>query len=96
MACITVSLDAPLKERVERFSWVNWSEVAKEEILKREMFGRYLKTGELTDADWEFCEKINWHPVDELPLREEYKAKLEERRKGPFKTLKSVSEIFQE
>lgn len=96
MACITISLDKPLKERVEKFPWVNWSEVAKEEASKKEIFEKYLKTGTVSDIDWAFCEKIDWHPVDELPLKEEYKAELARRTKGPFKKLKSVSDLFRE
>ena len=35
------------------------------------------KTGTLTDEEWEFCDKIDWHPVDELPLKEEFIKKME-------------------
>jgi hypothetical protein len=65
-------------------------------LMKRDIFVRYKQTGEITDEDWEFCEKIDWHPVDELPLKEEFKGELEQRRKGPFIKFRSVEEIFEE
>jgi len=65
-------------------------------LRKRDIFVRYKQTGEITDEDWEFCEKSDWHPVDELPLKEEFKGDLEQRRKGPFIKFRSVEEIFEE
>lgn len=36
MASITFALDKELKSRIGRFSWVNWSEVARENLLQKE------------------------------------------------------------
>ncbi len=52
-------------------------------LLKRDISERYKETGEITDEDCEFCEKIDWHPVDELPLKEEFVKKIKEIEKGP-------------
>ena len=71
MACITVSVDKSFKERLGAFPWVNWSEVSREEAMKKEIFERFLKTRKLSEEDEQFCESIDWHPVDELPMREE-------------------------
>ena len=95
MASMTISLDDKLYSRILKFPWINWSEVSRERIMKREIFNRYIQTGTITDEDWGFCEQIDWHPVDELPLREDFVKELEQRRKGPFIKLKSVSEIFE-
>ncbi|MBA3064830.1 hypothetical protein FP803_05310, partial [Candidatus Woesearchaeota archaeon] len=78
MVSVTISLDDELKAKVERFLWVNWSEVGREEALKKEIFERFIKTGTLSDADQEFCDKIGWYPIDELELKEEYIEKLKE------------------
>ena len=56
---------------------------------------RYKQTGEVTDEDWEFCEQIDWHPVDELPMKESFIKELEEAKKEPSIRLKSVSEIWE-
>jgi hypothetical protein len=65
-------------------------------LMKRDIFVRYKQTGEITDEDWEFCEKIDWHPVDELPLREEYVKKLKQIEKGPHSrmTLEELDELM--
>lgn len=76
MACITVSVEKPFKERLRSFPWVNWSKIGREELLKRYIFDKYMKTGRITKEEEEFCEKIDWHPVDEFPLKEEFIKKL--------------------
>ena len=95
MVSITVPIENKLLEKIEQLSWVNWSDVARERLKKREIFERYLKLGTITDEDWKFCDKIDWHPVDELPLREEFAKELKERKKGPFIKLNSVDELFE-
>ena len=94
MASITLSVSEEFKSQLKQLSWVNWSEIAREESMKKLIFENYIKTGTLTDEEWEFCEKIDWHPVDELPLKEEFIKKLEKRAKGKFLKLKSVDTIF--
>ena len=63
--------------------------------MKKLIFEGYVKTGELSDKAWAFCEKIDWHPVDELPLKEEFINKLNWRKKGPFIKLNSIKDIFE-
>ena len=97
MACITISLDKSDKMLLERFSWMNWSDVAREEANKKDIFERYLKTGEVTDEDWEFCERVDWHPVDELPEKEEFRKQIEEAKKEPRgKVYSSADEFFKD
>lgn len=96
MTSLTLSVSNKFREDVKRLSWINWSEIAREEALKKIIFENYMKSGTITDEEWEFCEQIDWHPVDELPLREDYKKELENRKKGPFLKVKTISEIFKE
>ena len=91
MASVILSASEPLKADLKHFTWVNWSDIAREEVRKKEIFEKYLKTKKVSDEDWKFCEGIDWHPVDELPLRDEYVKKLEKARKGPFKTAKGTA-----
>jgi len=72
MGCITVSVEKSFKERLAKFPWINWSEIGREELLKKYIFDSYIKTGKMTKEEEKFCEKIAWHPVDELHIREEY------------------------
>lgn len=94
MASITLSLSENFKDLLKSFLWVNWSEIAREETLKKLIFENYIKTGDLDDKEWEFCERIDWHPVDELPLKEEFIKNLEKARKEKSIKIKSASEIF--
>lgn len=95
MVSLTLSITNTFKVMLNRFSWVNWSEVGREESLKKEIFEEYMKTGKLSDKNWKFCEKIDWHPVDELPLKEEYVKELEKRRREKGVRFNSVDELFE-
>jgi len=94
MASLTLPISDELRNKLKIFMWVNWSEIAREEAIKKLIFENYIKTGNITDEEWEFCEKIDWHPVDELPLKEEFKRKMEEIKKEKSIKFKSVSELF--
>ena len=94
MVSLTLSVSDEFKNQLKEFLWVNWSEIAREEAMKKLIFENYIKTGSITNEEWEFCEKIDWHPVDELPIKEEFKKEMERRKKEKSIKLKSVSEIF--
>ncbi len=94
MASITLSVSEELKRELKSISWVNWSEIAREETMKKLIFENYMKTGEISDEEWEFCERIDWHPVDELPLKEDFIKKLESIKKEKPIKVKSISDIF--
>lgn len=66
-----------------------------EEVFKREMFEKYLKNGKLSDDDWGFCEMVDWHPVDELPLRDGVIGRLNEAEEGKFVRLSSIDDLFE-
>ena len=65
-------------------------------LMKRDIFEEFIKTGELSAEDQEFCDGIDWYPVDELPLREEYVKKLKQIEKGPHSrmTLEELDELM--
>lgn len=94
MASLTVSVTEDLKGEIKELSWVNWSEIAREEALKKVILDNYMEKGSITDEEWEFCDKVDWHPVDELPLKEEFRKELNERRKGPFIRIKRIEDLF--
>ena len=94
MASLTLSVSDELKNKLKAFTWINWSEIAREETMKKLIFENYIKTGSITNEEWKFCEKVDWHPVDELPLKEEFKKELERRKKEKSIKVNSVSDIF--
>lgn len=83
MASINFSLEDNIFVRLNRFPWVNWSETSREELLKKRLFEKFIKTGKLSEKDEEFCEKINWDPLDEMEVREEFLEELKKIKKGP-------------
>ena len=94
MVSVTLSVTDVFKEQLKHFQWVNWSEIAKEETRKKLIFEKYLKTKEVSDEDWEFCDERDWHPVDELPIKKEYLEKFKNIQKEKSIKVDSVSEIF--
>ena len=94
MASVTLSVSEEFKDQLRNFLWINWSEITREEAIKKLIFEHYLKTGEVSDKEWEFCEKIDWHPVDELPLKKEFVERLKKIKKEKPIKVKSVSDIF--
>lgn len=86
-------IEDKFKERLNLFSWINWSEVAREESLKKEIFEKYIKDKKLSKDDEKFCENIDWHPVDELPMKKEYVEKLKKIDKNPLGKSMTVEEF---
>jgi len=93
MASLTLSVSDDFKDQLKQFLWVNWSEITREETIKKLIFENYIKTGNITDEEWEFCERIDWHPVDELPIKKEFKKELERRRKEKGIKFKNIAEL---
>lgn len=94
MVSITFSLDDALMKRFERFEWINWSALAREEAEKREIFETFIRTGELSKRAREFCDKLDWHPVDELALKDEIVKQLKESlKKNPSGKSMAVNEF---
>lgn len=94
MTSLTLSMTDDLRNQLKSFLWVNWSETARIEVIKKVIFENYIKTGNLSDEAWNFCQKIDWHPVDELPLKEEHKKEMERRKKEKSIKYTSVEELF--
>jgi len=96
MATLTLVVDAEFRNRLREFPWVNWSEIAREEARKKLIFEDFMRKRELSDEDWRFCERLDWHPVDELPLKKGFIEKM--RRISREKSIKvsSLAELFDE
>ena len=56
----------------------------------------FIKTGALSKENQEFCDSIDWYPVDELELKEEYVKKLKKIEKGPHSrmTLEKLDKLM--
>lgn len=56
MASATLTIPESVKGELRQFSWINWSELAKEELIERarrdelfEQFDKMLENSEMTD-----------------------------------------------
>ena len=93
MASITLSVNEELKNQLKKFQWINWSEIAREETIKKLIFEHYLRNGDITDQEWAFCEKIDWHPVDELSMKEDFIKEMRERKKEKGIKFNNIREL---
>jgi hypothetical protein len=82
MVSVSIPFNDEEYSRITSQRWVNWSEIARIIAAKREIFERYKTGAELTKEDIIFCDGIDWHPVDELPLRKEYVERILKISKG--------------
>ena len=51
MASLTLSINEDMKNQLKTFMWVNWSEIAREETMKKLIFENYIKNGNITDEE---------------------------------------------
>ena len=93
MVSITVSLENEVREDLDDFPWVNWSEVVREALMQREIFEDFIRTGKISEEDREFCEEMDWHPVDWLPLREDFVKELKDVANGKHSKSMSPEEL---
>ena len=93
MVSIVVPLEEKQKMELGDFPWVNWSEVVREYIMQREIFEEFMRTGKVSDKDREFCEETGWHPVDWLPLKEEFVKEIKRIEKGRYSKPMTVKEF---
>ena len=87
MGCITVSVEKRFQKKTRPFSLGklvrNWTR----RNPKKYIFDKYVKTGKLSKDENKFCERIDWHPVDELPLRKEFIQKMKKATSKPSKKM---------
>jgi len=93
MVSITVTLEESFESRMKEIIWVNWSEVGREEMLKRDIFDGFVKTRKLSAEEQEFCDETDWHPVDWLPLKKEFVEELNKAAKEPAGKPMTVEEL---
>ena len=94
MSTLTIPIDDELYDQVQKFSWVRWSKVVQDGIRKRRILETYIREKSISEDDAAFCETIDWHPVDELFIRQEVIDKLKKSDKRSAVAVTDVSDIF--
>ena len=62
-------------------------------LMKQSIFERFIESRTLSADDQEFCDKIDWHPVDELPLKKEFVEELIKSSKKPHGKAMTIDEF---
>ncbi|WP_407356682.1 hypothetical protein [Methanolobus sp. WCC5] len=94
MSTLTVPVDDELYEKIQSMSWVRWSRVVQDGIRKRKIVETYIRDKNISEADAVFCELMDWHPVDELPFREDVLENIRKTDKRSFVKVQDISDIF--
>ena len=94
MSTLTIPIDDELYEKVRSLSWVRWSRVVQEGIRKRKILETYIRDKSISEADAAFCENMDWHPVDELPIKQHVIEDIRKAHKRSLIPVKDVSDIF--
>jgi len=97
---MTLSLDKNLSQVVQANKYIKWTEVARDaikqkaiEIKKAEIFNKYVKKQELSEDEYNFLEEIDWHPVDEFPLKDSFVKELKRADNEKRIKLKSIRHL---
>ena len=97
---VTLSLDKNISKVVQSNKYIKWTEVARDaikqkatEIRKEEIFNKYMKKQKLSEDDNKFIETIDWHPVDELPLKDSFAKELKKADTEKRIKLKSIKDL---
>ncbi|MDK2825472.1 MAG: hypothetical protein PWQ63_1563 [Methanolobus sp.] len=94
MSTLTIPIDDELYDKVQTLSWVKWSRVAQDGIRKRKILEIYIRDKTISEEDAKFCEMIDWHPVDELPIKQELIGKLKKADTKSYEAVEDISDIF--
>ncbi len=102
---ITLSIDKNLEAIIKESKYIKWTEIARDairekaiELKKEELFNRYMKKEKLSDKAHKWMEEIDWHPVDELELKDVFvkeikKIKIENKNRKITK-IKDINKHF--
>jgi predicted CopG family antitoxin len=94
MATLTIPVDDEFYQKIQELSWIRWSRVVQEGIRKRKILEIYIRNNTISESDASFCESIDWHPVDELPVKKEVIDKIKSEDKSCLVKVKDVADIF--
>jgi len=72
MVSLTFNIEDDTFRALDNFKWVSWSEIARVECRKNIIFEKYIKDKKLNSTDIKFCDEIDWHPVDRLPMKKSF------------------------
>jgi len=62
--------------------------------MKKLILEQFLRTGKITEKQAAFCERYDWHPVDELPFQPDVLRKISGMKRERAIKLRSVADLL--
>jgi 8-oxo-dGTP pyrophosphatase MutT (NUDIX family) len=63
------------------------------ESKKKDILEKYLAGKEIEDHEWNWLEKIDWHPVDELEFHAKFRENLDSAMKSGSRKIRGLHEL---
>lgn len=102
MSNITLYLPDKVKEEVDSYQDIRWSEVVRQAILnkllelrKLVILRKYVEKQPFSDDDLKWMDENDWHPVDEKEMKLGFVKSVAKASKEKTIKVKSVSELFE-
>ena len=102
MSNITLYVPEKVKEKMDSYSEIRWSEVVRQAINKKlietrklELLKKYVEQEPFTDEDLAWMDEHDWHPVDEQQMKLSFIKEVQKRSKGKFIRAKKVEDLFE-
>lgn len=98
---ITLSVSGELEKLIKKHPEIKWTGVARqamfseaEKLQKLELLRKLVDKEPISDADFEWMDRHDWHPVDEMELKPEFVKEVQKRSKGKFRRINSIKDLF--
>lgn len=102
MSNITLYVPEKVKEKMDAYSEIRWSEVVRQainqklvETRKLELLKKYVEKEPFTRDDLAWMDEHDWHPVDERQMKLSFVDDVKKRSRGKFTRAKSTGELFE-
>lgn len=98
---ITLSVSGELESLIKNYKHIKWTEVARNamaeeaiKLQKLEILQKYLEKREISDEEWAWMDKIDWHPVDEKNYKPEFVKRVLATANSKSRKIKNFEELF--
>ena len=102
MSNITLYVPEKVKEKMDSYSEIRWSEVVRQAINKKlietrklELLKKYVEQEPFNEEDLVWMDEHDWHPVDEQQMKLSFVRAVEKASREKTIKLKSIDELFE-
>ncbi|MFH1520855.1 MAG: ribbon-helix-helix domain-containing protein [Candidatus Micrarchaeota archaeon] len=101
MSNVTLYLPDDVKKELDSYSEVRWSEFIRQAIItklkelrKLDLLKKYVEKEPFTQADLDWMDQNDWHPVDENQMKLTFVNDINKRNKGRIAKAKNIDQLF--